>query len=265
MLKKLYFILILISTFLLLGLNSNVNAETKFSFVQDSDNVSLNGTKYLLYSGGTGKITWTSGDTSIATVDNGNVRGLKIGETTITATRGDETATCKVKVVYDSIQIGANEYSSVSKVNLVLNEHDTETLIATVKDGASKIVNDAVVNWKSSDSSIVTIDSITGKMKAVKSGTATITVEAAGVSKTCNVTVYDAPYFTDFKNAKYETSLNGYTESLKISGVTPKDSIEYNYYYIITSSNTKPELIVKHRKNRHRSDERQNGVFICKY
>ena len=246
MLKK--FSVILIAILLLLGLSSNVNAETNFSFEQNSIDVKLNGTKYISYSGGTGTVTWTSGDTSIATVDNGTVRGLKIGETTITATRGDETATCNVKVVYNSIQIGANESNSVSKVNLVLNEHDTETLIATVKDGAYEKVKNAVVNWKSSDSSIVTIDTSSGKMNAVKSGTVTITAEAAGVSDTCEVTVYDAPNFTDFKNAKYETSLNGYTENLKISGITPKDSTGYNYYYIITSSNTKPELVLKHRK-----------------
>lgn len=228
--------------------NVRVNAESSFSLEQDSVDVTLNGTKYISYSGGTGTVTWASEDTSIATVDNGTIRGLKIGQTTITATRGDETDTCTVKVIYSSIQIGANEYNSVSKVNLVLNEHDTETLIATVKDGAYENVNNAVVNWKSSDSSIVTIDATSGKMNAIKSGTVTITAEAAGVSDTCEVTVYDAPDFTDFKNAKYETSLNGYTENLKISGVTPKDSSGYNYYYIITSSNTKPELIVKHRK-----------------
>ena len=233
--------------------NVSVNAESNFSLDKDSVDVTLNGTKYISYSGGTGTVTWSSADTSIATVDNGSVKGLKIGATTITATRGNETATCKVKVVYGSIQIGANEYNTVSKVNLVLNEHNTETLVAEVKDGASKNVNNAVVNWKSSDNTIVTIDASSGKMNAVKSGTATITAEAAGVTDTCEVTVYDAPDFTDFKNAKYETSLNGYTENLKISGVTPKDSSEYNYYYIITSSNTKPKIIVKHRKYRHRS------------
>lgn len=240
MIKK--FSMILIAFLLLLGLSSSVNAETNFSFEQDSVDVRLNGTTYILYNGGTGTVTWTSGDTSIATIDNGKVSGLKIGETTITATRGNETASCTVKVIYDSIKIGANEYNSVSKVNLVLNEHDTETLVATVKDGVYEDVNNAVVNWKSSDSSIVTIDATTGKMNAVKSGAATITAEAAGVSDTCEVTVCDAPDFTDFKNAKYETSLNGYTENLKISGITPKDSFNNSYYYMITPNNIKPTL-----------------------
>ena len=247
MIKKIS--VVLIAIILLMGLTSIVNAENNFSFDQDSFDVKLNGTKYLSYTGGTGTVTWSSGNSSIATVDNGLVRGLKIGETTITATRGNETATCTVKVVYDSIKIGANESDSVTKVNLVLNEHDTENLVATVRDGDFANVNNAVVNWKSSDSSIVTIEATTGKMKAVKSGSATITAEAAGVSDTCEVTVSDEPDFTDFKNAKYETILDGYTENLKISGITPKDSLDYNYYYIITSNNTKPELNLKHRKH----------------
>ncbi len=246
MLKKVLFVLGII--LLMIGLSHTVNAETNFSLEQDSVDVRLNETKYLSYSGGTGTIIWTSKDPSIATVDNGTVKGLKIGETTITAKRGEETATCLVKVVYDSIQIGANESNNVSRVNLVLTEHDTETLVAAVKDGEFKDVSNPIIRWKSSDSSIVQIDASSGKMTALKTGTVTITAEAAGVSKTCEVTVYDAPEFTDFKNAKYETSLDGYTENLKISGITPKDSTGYDYYYIITSDNTKPELVIKHRK-----------------
>ena len=248
MLKKVSIILIMI--FALIGLISNVNAEgTSFSLEKDSIDIVLNGTKYLSYSGGAGTITWTSSDTSIATVNEGTVKGLGIGEATITATRGEETATCTVNIVYNAIQIGANESNNVSKVNLILNEHDTETLVATVKDWNYENVDDAVVNWKSSDSSVVAIDSITGEMTAKKSGSVTITVEAAGVEDTCEVTVFDALDFINFENAKYETSLNGYTENLKISGVTPKQGTELDYYFMITSNDTKPELITKNRKN----------------
>lgn len=243
-------IIVLSTILLLLALSSKVNSETNFSLEKDNYDIRLNGTTYIYYSGGTGEITWTSQDPSIATVEDGAVKGLKIGETTITAKRGDETASCQVKVIYNSIKIGGNQGASVSKVNLVLNEHDSETLYATVTDYAYENVNDAVVNWKSSDNSVVTIDASSGKMKALKSGTSTITAEVAGASDTCEVTVFDAPAFTDFKNAKYETSLNDYTESLVISGVTPKDTIKNNYYYIITSSNNKPEIVTnKSRKH----------------
>ncbi len=246
MLKKI--LVILIATLLLIGLSScKVNAETKFTFEKTNIEVGLNGTVSLWYNGGTGTITWASKDPSIAKVENGRVTGLKIGETIITATRGEETATCTVKVVYNALQIGANGGESVQSVNLILKEHDTENLIAKVRDANYENVTNPTVNWKSSDSTIVTIDETSGKINAVKSGKATITAEAAGVSDTCEVTVYDGPEFTDFKDAKYETSLMYNDETLKISGVIPKDSLDNNYYYIITSNTTKPELALKYR------------------
>lgn len=245
--KSKYLIITIILIALITIFNGKVYAETsKFSFDKESVDVTLNGTKYISYTGGTGSITWSSSDTSIATVNNGVVKGLKIGETTITAKRGEETASCKVKVIYNSLQIGGNESKNVSKVNLILNEHDTENLYATVKDNEYKEVSNAQIKWTSSDSTIVTVDSNSGKIKAVKAGTATITATAAGVTDSCEVTVYNAPEFTDFTNAKYETSLNGYLENLKISGITPKDSIGYNYYFMITPNSTKPELATKH-------------------
>lgn len=246
MLKKIFVILTV--TLLLIGLGScRVNAETKFALEKTDIEVDLNGTASLWYNGGTGTITWASKDPSIATVENGRVKGLKIGETIITATRGEESATCTVKVVYNAIQIGANGGESVSSVNLILNEHDTENLIATVRDANYENVTNPIVNWKSSDDTIVKIDASSGKINAVKSGKATITAEAAGVSDTCEVTVYDGPEFTDFKNAKYETSLMYNDETLKISGIIPKDSSGNNYNYIITSNTTKPELALKNR------------------
>ncbi len=46
-------------------------------------------------------VTWTSSDEAVATVKNGVVTAVAIGTATITATAGDKTATCTVKVVAD--------------------------------------------------------------------------------------------------------------------------------------------------------------------
>lgn len=241
MLKKCSIILVILLLFL--GLGNKVQADTPFSLDKESIDVKLNGTGVISFSGGTGSITWNSEDPSIATVENGIIRGKKIGETIVTATRGTETATCTVKVIYSSIQIGANQGTNASKISLILNEHNTENLFASVKDYSYNNIDNAKVNWKSSDNSIVTVDA-NGKINAIKSGTSTITAESTGVIDTCEVTVYEAPDFTDFKNAKYETNLDDNTETLKISGINPKDNSKNSYYYIITSNKTKPELVL---------------------
>ena len=43
-------------------------------------------------------VTWTSSDTSVATVKNGVVTAIKVGTATITAKAGSKTATCTVTV-----------------------------------------------------------------------------------------------------------------------------------------------------------------------
>lgn len=210
-----------------------------FSLEQESVDVRLNGTKWIAYEGGSGTITWESSDTTVATVNEyGTVSGLKIGKTTITATRGEETDTCIVNVVYGSISIGGQYDDNISNLNLILNEHDTEKLKATVEDDKYEAVEGATITWSSSNESIVTVDQ-KGTIKGLKAGTATITATAAGVSDTCEVTVYNGPVFTDFSNGKYELLFDTDVD-LKITGITPKE--ESYYYYIITSDNTKPTL-----------------------
>ncbi len=48
-------------------------------------------------------VTWTSSDTSVATVSEGTVTGVAAGTATITATAGDCSATCEVSVINYSV------------------------------------------------------------------------------------------------------------------------------------------------------------------
>ena len=76
---------------------------------------------------------------------------------------------------------------SLSKTTLSLTEGGSETLTATV---APDNATNKAVSWKSSDASTATVDN-SGKVTAVKAGTATITVTTTDGSKTatCSVTV----------------------------------------------------------------------------
>ena len=80
------------------------------------------------------------------------------------------------------------------------------------------------------------------EINAVKAGSSTITVSAAGVTNSFEVNVYDAPKFTDFSKANYEVT--GFNDSnnlqLKITGITP--NIDDRYSFIITKDNNKPNL-----------------------
>lgn len=73
----------------------------------------------------------------------------------------------------------------LNKTSLQMKEGDTETLIATVRpDNAT----DKTVTWSSSDVNIASVDA-SGKVTAIKEGTATITAKAGDKSVTCVVTV----------------------------------------------------------------------------
>ena len=74
---------------------------------------------------------------------------------------------------------------TLNKTSLSLNEGSAETLVATVKpDNAT----DKSVTWSSSNTAVATV-SDAGLVRAIQSGTASITAQAGNVSAVCIVTV----------------------------------------------------------------------------
>ena len=129
-------------------------------------------------------IEWTSNNESVATVSpTGLVTAIKDGKATITVKTNDGgfTATCAV-----TVKIIPVSEIELNKIELTLDEGKEEKLVVTVKpDNAT----DKSVVWESSNAAVATVDQ-EGLVKAVKAGTAEITVKAKdGVEATCAVTV----------------------------------------------------------------------------
>ena len=132
-------------------------------------------------------ITWTSSKSDIAVVDNGVVTALEVGETVITATAGEKSATCNVTVKAKSSggTDVAVESVTLSPTTLSMNVGDEEKITATVSPTNA---TDKNVTWTSSNNDVATV-SASGTVTAKAKGTATITATAGGKSAPCAVTV----------------------------------------------------------------------------
>lgn len=132
------------------------------------------------------KITWTSNNKTIATVNSsGKVTGVKPGTTYIVATTvdGSFVARCKVTVV-DLINTSK---VNLNKTSLSVKVGSTAALKATVSPSNATY---KTVIWSSSNKKVATVDA-NGKIKAVAPGTVYITAKTKDTGKTakCKVTV----------------------------------------------------------------------------
>lgn len=137
-------------------------------------------------------VKWTSSDTSIATVTDGKVTGVKAGKVTIKAAlfiSGTEkaSASCEVTVKAQDRKITLDN----TKLNLVAG--DEKTLKATVTGYTD--LSKGKVTWATSDKTIATVDD-KGKVVALKEGkvkiTATNTENNVKVEAVCEVTIQAA-------------------------------------------------------------------------
>ena len=135
-------------------------------------------------------LIWTSDNSSVATVQDGKVTAVSKGNATITVTTedGGKTATCSVKV---HAKVYAVTGVSLNKTSLDMVEGDVIVLTATVSPENATNKN---VTWSSDDPSVATVEE--GKVTAIKTGTAVVTVktEDGGMTASCSITVSDKKY-----------------------------------------------------------------------
>jgi len=144
-------------------------------------------------------VVWKSDDTAIATVTDGKVKGIAIGETNITVTTvdGGRKATCKVTVtaIGEGKKVTGVKLSEKTKSIVVGGEF---VLTATVQPADA---TDKNVIWKSDNTSIATVTD--GKVKGIAVGETNITVTTVdgGKKAICKVMILSKSSSTTARNS----------------------------------------------------------------
>lgn len=139
----------------------------------------------------TSSATWTSSDTSVATVSGGTITGVKAGTATITAAYNGYSATAEVtvedKITYDV-------YLSPASTTVVTGRTSKLTAVQrTFTNGVQTYGQDvsSSCTWSSDNTAVATV-STNGVITGVSKGTATITAVYNGTTLTGTVTVTPA-------------------------------------------------------------------------
>ncbi len=180
------------------------------------------------------RITWSSSDEEVATVDgNGLVKAVGSGTAVITVSsvempsvKGTFTVTVRKKIAVQSVNLNISEKTKYKGTTLALK--------ATIYPADASFPE---LKWTSSDSEVASVDS-SGNVRALKAGKAVITctsVDNPLCKSTCVVTVKVKT--TGVKLSKSKLTMHtAQTKTLKAT-VLPSDATNKNVKY--TSSNKK--------------------------
>lgn len=148
------------------------------------------------------EVVYTSGDTTIATVDeNGVITGVAEGETTITATVGELSASRTVSVI------------------IPVERLEAESMALHLADGPAALAYTVVpenftgeLTFDSSNNAIVTVDA-NGQITPVAVGDTNVTVTAPnGMTATAQIRVWDGPKELNLAPAKTEVTKGSGTQ-----------------------------------------------------
>lgn len=185
-------------------------AATSVTLSDGDFNLNINGTKKLTATvlpdnAEDMTVTWTSSDSTVATVDtDGIVKGLKAGTATVTA-----TSNCPYAEPQPSASV------EVTVLNLVTIDLDRNYVLLTTVGQKKALSAGATATWTSDKPAVATVDS-NGLVSAVGNGTATITAVTATGIGTCTVNVTIQPEGAIVLDFDDETA--GATKSMMGSG-----------------------------------------------
>lgn len=161
--------------------------------------IPVNTTKLISVTGTSKRVTWTSSNTSVATISSiGYVTAKSEGTATITASVNGKKLKCKV-VSYIPMSISSKSFTLNAKKSSSLE------LIGAVKQPS----------WSSSNTKVAKVSKY-GTVTGVSKGSATITAAVGTRKFTSKVTVLEPITI----NAKTITLTEGQTYNLKVNGIT---------------------------------------------
>lgn len=124
-----------------------------------------------------GQLTWSSGSTSVATIDSAGIAtGVAPGTASITVTSEGVTSTPVTLTVTPKVAS-----VTISPMSTTVKVGSTVTFTAKAFDASGNQIPSAVFQWSCSASSIATIDS-NGNVTGVSPGTVSITASSGGIS-----------------------------------------------------------------------------------
>ena len=168
-------------------------------------------------------VTWSTSDSTVATVANGVITGVGCGNANIIVTSVDNssiTAQCVVTVENHVTAVDLNTY--VASVG----SGGTYQLVETITPSDAC---DTSVTWSSSDSAIASVDA-TGLVSGVTTGSATITVTThdGGFTKNCAVTVTEPQHPTAVILSDASITINANDTYTLTATVLPADAANKN-------------------------------------
>lgn len=221
------------------GLVKSINLSTKSVYVKIGNTYRLTAT-VSPEDAEKKDITWTSSNSGIVTVKNGEITAVSSGIAYVSAISTDGSgvySTCKVMVgETDQIVLTKSIRLSANKLNIV--EGKSRQLSATVSPSNA---TEKKVRWVTSNSKIATVDN--GKVKAIAPGTVSISAVATDGSRiysTCRVTVVAKDQEVLAKSIKLSTNKakisRGETYQLKAT-LNPSNTTSQDVVW--TTSNSK--------------------------
>ena len=130
------------------------------------------------------QVTWSSDNSSVATVtDGGVVRALAVGTAIITAQAEGQSAICRINVEESVVEVTSVTVAPEGPLTATVGDSITFTATVMPEDAT-----DRVVTWTSSNPELASIDD-NGVMSAIAAGHVTIIASAGTMSASVEVTI----------------------------------------------------------------------------